>query len=56
MLTLSRRKGEALVLQVDDIEICVVFNGTSKRSGASFSIDAPDDVLVLREELLEEDG
>lgn len=49
MLTLSRRAGESLILN-DDIEIIIQ---EINRSYVKISIDAPDDVRILREELYE---
>ncbi len=47
MLTLSRRAGESLILN-DDIEVIIQ---EINRSHVKISIDAPDDVKILREEL-----
>ncbi len=50
MLILTRRTGEALIIG-DDIEVTVLsVNGNQVKIG----IDAPKDVEILREELLEE--
>lgn len=50
MLILTRRIGESLVIG-DDIEVVVLdVRGNQVRLG----IDAPDDMTILREELLED--
>ena len=52
MLTLTRRIGETLLIR-DDIKITVFgVKGNQVRIG----IDAPDDVLVLRQELTANDS
>jgi carbon storage regulator len=53
MLVLSRREGEAIILETSDGTITVrltEYNGSQTRVG----VDAPASVRVLREELLEE--
>ncbi len=51
MLVLSRRQGEKIVIG-EDIEVTIVaISPESIRIG----IEAPEDVLILREELLEAD-
>ena len=51
MLILTRRTGEALMIG-DDVTVRVLgVKGNQVRIG----VDAPDDVVVVREELLESD-
>jgi carbon storage regulator len=53
MLVLSRREGEALILNTSDGEIVVsieLLQGSQVKVG----IDAPQSVKVLRDELVEE--
>lgn len=51
MLILTRRTGEALMIG-DDVTVKVLgVKGNQVRIG----IDAPDDVVVVREELLDQD-
>lgn len=52
MLTLTCKEGEALCLLIDDLKIRVVLQETRRASG-KISIDAPKEVLILREDLLE---
>ncbi len=49
MLTVSRRIGESLMID-DDIEVIVQ---NIHRNQVSISIKAPDDVIILRNELYE---
>jgi carbon storage regulator len=53
MLVLSRREGEAIILETSDGPITIrltEYNGSQTRIG----VEAPRSVKVLREELLEE--
>ncbi len=50
MLALSRRTGEALIIG-DDIEVVVL---ETRRGYARIGINAPEEVEILREELVEE--
>lgn len=52
MLTLSRREDEALVLQTSDGPVLVLINQIGA-SQVRVSIDAPQCVKVLRDELLD---
>lgn len=52
MLTLSRREDESLVLQTSDGPVVVLINQIQS-SQVRVSIDAPQCVKVLRDELLE---
>ena len=51
MLILSRYEGESLILKTSDGEIVVSLQQT-KGNSAKIGIEAPESVLVLREELL----
>lgn len=51
MLSLSRKAGEKIVLTVGAIEIEVVYLGMRNGMGR-IGIEAPKDVLIMREELL----
>lgn len=53
MLTLKRREGEELIFQVGAIEFAVIVNEILA-SQVSLTIDAPEEVKVLRDELLED--
>ncbi len=50
MLTLNRKEGESIILTLNDQRIEIVLT-EAKLGQAKLSIDAPDDVLILREEL-----
>ena len=56
MLTLSRREGESLILTIEGMEPIriMLFTIDKKRQQARIAIDAPDEVEVWREELLQE--
>jgi len=56
MLTLSRREGESLILTIEGMEPIRIMLSTidKKRYQARIAIDAPDEVEVWREELLQE--
>ncbi|MCM8921433.1 MAG: carbon storage regulator [Candidatus Thiodiazotropha sp.] len=52
MLSLTRKDGESLVFRFDDFEFTLIVSKPS--SGQTrLIIDAPDDVQVFREEVLE---
>ncbi|MCG8043800.1 MAG: carbon storage regulator [Candidatus Thiodiazotropha endolucinida] len=52
MLSLTRKDGESLVFRFDDVEFTLIVS--KPRSGQTrLIIDAPDDVQVFREEVLE---
>lgn len=53
MLTLKRREGEELIFEVGDIEFAVIVNEV-RGAQVSLTVDAPEQVVVLRDELLEE--
>ena len=55
MLKLSRKEAESITLFTDHGEI-VVHIGEIRGSQVRIAIDAPDDVDVVRTELLEESG
>ena len=50
MLTLNRKKGESIILTLNDKRIEIVLS-EAKHGQAKLSIDAPEEVLILREEL-----
>lgn len=50
MLVLSRKPGESIVINKD---IKISYFGSSQSGTAKIGIEAPDDVRVLREELIE---
>lgn len=50
MLTLNRKEGESIILIVNDQRIEIVLS-EAKYGQAKLSIDAPEEVLILREEL-----
>ena len=52
MLVLSRRKGESVIIN-GDIKVTVL---DINRSQIRIGIDAPDEVLILREELIEDEA
>ena len=52
MLVLSRRTKESIIID-DDIKVTVL--GIDKRGEVRLGIEAPDDVNIVREELLKED-
>ena len=52
MLVLSRRTEESIIID-DDIKITVL--GIDKRGKVLLGIEAPEEVVIVREELLEED-
>lgn len=54
MLTLSRRKGESFIIYTTDGEIVVTFE-KMRGNQAKLSIDAPDEVEILRSELVEDE-
>jgi sRNA-binding carbon storage regulator CsrA len=58
MLVLSRKEGEEVVLILPDGRRIVVCLVEKYHWGARLGFDAPDDVVVMRRELLpeEEDG
>lgn len=51
MLMLSRKRGEALIIKTSHGDIKIVMTEIDKRGRARIGIDAPADVIVLREEL-----
>lgn len=51
MLTINRRPGEAFTLQTSDGPIRIIYR-CHRRGGAHISIEAPQSVKVLRDELL----
>lgn len=50
MLTLSRRAGERIVVTVGAVEVVVAYLGIRNGQGR-IGIEAPSDVLIMREEL-----
>lgn len=52
MLTLSRREDESLVLQTSDGPVVVLINQI-RGSQVRVSIDAPQTIKILRDELLD---
>ena len=54
MLKLSRREGESFILYTTDGVILITFE-EMRGNQANVSIDAPDEVDILRSELVEED-
>lgn len=53
MLNLTRRKGEVIVMTIEDITIRVMCLGQKSDSGAiKLGIDAPAKVRIMREELV----
>ncbi|PLW82656.1 carbon storage regulator [Kineobactrum sediminis] len=53
MLTLTRKAAEAIIINTDQGEIRLVVVAISGNS-VKLAIDAPEDVLVLREEVMPE--
>lgn len=53
MLILTRRIEEAIIID-DDIKVTVL--GIDHRGQVKLGFEAPDDVKIVREELLENDG
>ena len=53
MLTLSRKEGESLILTLEDGQTIEVHLDQIRGTQARISIDAPDSVKILREELLD---
>ena len=51
MLTLTRKPSEAIILRVGEIEIRIV--GKIKSGRIKYGIEAPEEVKVLRGELVE---
>jgi carbon storage regulator CsrA len=52
MLTLSRKKGESIILNTVDGEIKVAIKSIGSGGQVKLSIEAPDTVVILREELI----
>lgn len=52
MLVLTRKVGEAIILETTDGPIKIMITKKSEHS-FKFGIDAPKSVLILREELLD---
>lgn len=52
MLVLSRRTKESIIID-DDIKVTVL--GIDKRGTVSLGIEAPEEVNIVREELLDKD-
>lgn len=52
MLILERKEGESIVLTVDDIRIEVTV-ATAKHGKSKLQIEAPQEVNILRSELLD---
>ena len=50
MLTLERKEGESIILTINDQRVTILLS-EAKRGKASISIDAPEEILILREEL-----
>ena len=53
MLVLSRRIGEAVIVQVGDIEIVVSLEDL-RGNQAKLGFEAPPEVIILRDEILED--
>lgn len=51
MLNLKRRSGESLILQTSDGEVLIHF--TLQNGQIKLAIDAPREVVILRDELVE---
>ena len=56
MLTLARREGETIILTIDGMEPIRIQLSTidKRRRQARIAIEAPDEVEIWREELVEE--
>lgn len=52
MLTISRKKGESLILVLPSGDHITVRLSNIDKSGLCLGIDAPEDVLILSDELL----
>ena len=50
MLTLNRKEGESIILTNEGLKIQILLK-EAINGKASISIDAPEDVLILREEI-----
>lgn len=53
MLTLSRKSGESVLILLPDGRHITIFVQQEIRGSTRLSIDAPKDVIIFREELLE---
>jgi carbon storage regulator len=53
MLVVTRRPGEAIVIELPTGELIEVVVLGTEANHVKLGTDAPDDILVLREELLE---
>ena len=53
MLVLSRKKGEEIILKVNETEEILVTVVESKNGSARIGITAPKEMLVLRKECVE---
>ena len=52
MLTLSRKENESIIISTSDGEVRVTIKAIKSAGQVSISIDAPDIVEILREELI----
>lgn len=50
MLTLNRKEGESIILTINDQRVIIKLS-KAKNGLAKISIDAPEEILILREEL-----
>ena len=50
MLSLNRKEGESIILTFNDQRIEILLS-EAKHGQAQLSIDAPEEILILREEL-----
>lgn len=50
MLTLNRKEGESIILTINDKRV-QIYLSEAKNGQAKISIDAPEEILILREEL-----
>jgi carbon storage regulator CsrA len=55
MLTLFRKEGESLLLFLEDGKTITVRLDQTKSNQAKISIDGPESVHIMREELLEKE-
>lgn len=50
MLTLNRKEGESIILTINDQRVNIILS-QAKHGQAKITIDAPEEILILREEL-----
>lgn len=56
MLTLSRKEGESIIISTSDGEVRVTIKAIKSGEQVKLSIEAPDVVEILREELINSQG